>query len=448
LDPLLSPLEAAGGPYYVIVEDSDSRHADQGAPYALTVNTVGVGEAQANGDISSPTEITPDAAGAYAAAGAIDYGCSSLSPDHAADVDLYRFVVGTIGGSDFHQLELSIDDGEAVDGTSPVRVMVIDSDMDTITSYDYSPGSDAYRNHIRIQDGEYFISVAPANSKRLSRSTTYQVQLSDTATDDAYETSDENTQDTDRILTAGVPINDGYVSYPADVDWYGIDVNTSNANIFSVDFRAADTSIVDYQVSIWLGDRMIKKVTDADGSGIATHLKTSILLPSQDPAGTLRYHIKVCDAQNNEGSNVAYTLRADIDAVPTASPGHAPETSGTLYFYGETTQEAQETEQVELEILSTLQPTFKANTSYLDFRNNPDIDTTSTGANTTEITFPWITGYVDYQGDREFFRIEFDKLDPSGPDTTWYYEVEVRLVVPAGSDVEYVWKLYRDGNGN
>jgi hypothetical protein len=42
--------------------------------------------------------------------------------------------------------------------------------------------------------------------------------------------------------------------------------------------------------------------------------------------------------------------------------------------------------------------------------------------------------------------LDFNKLDPSGPDTTWYYDVEVRLVVPAGSDVEYVWKLYRDTN--
>lgn len=441
-------LEAAGGPYFVIVEDNDSRNADEGAPYALSVDTVSVGEAQANDDVATPTAITPDASDTYTAAGAIDYGCSSISHDHAADLDWYSFTIGS-GGSDYHQLELTIDDGATIEGTSPLRVMVYNSEMKSVTSYEFSPGGEAYHNNIRIQDGEYFISVAPANSKLLSRSTTYQVQLSVTSSIDTYETIDENKQDTARVLADGVPINDGYVSYPADVDWYGINVNTSNANILSVDFTAAATSIVDYQVSIWLGDTMIKKVTDADGSDIATHLKTSILIPAQNPAGNPTYHIKVCDAQNNEGSNVAYTLRADIDAVPTVSPGPIPETSGSrLYYYGETGQEAEETEEVELEIFSTLQPTFKANTSYLDFRNNDDIVQTSTGPNTTEITFPWITGYADYQGDRDFFRIEFDKLDPNGPDTTWYYDVEVRLVVPAGSDVEYVWKLYRDSNGN
>lgn len=442
---ILAYLEEAGGPYFVIVEDNDSRDADQGAPYALSVDTVTVGEAQANDDVAAPTVITPDA-DTYTAVGAIDYGCSSISPDHAADLDWYSFTIGS-GGSDYHQLELTIDDGATVEGTSPLRVTVYNSEMEAVTSHDFSPGGEAYRNNIRIQDGEYFISVAPANSKFLSRSTTYQVQLSDTLTDDTHETSDENTQDTARNLTAGVPIDDGYVSYPADVDWYAINVNTGNANILSVDFTAAATSIVDYQVSIWLGDTMIKKVTDADGSDIATHLKTSILIPAQNPAGNPTYHVKVCDAQNNEGSNVAYTLRADIDAVPTASPGPGPGTSGTLYYYGETGREAQETEEVELEIFSTLQPTFKANTSYLDFRNNSEIVTTSTGS-TTEITFPWITGYVDYQGDRDFFRIDFDKLDPSGSETNWYYDVEVRLVVPAGSGVEYVWKLYRDSNGN
>jgi hypothetical protein len=56
---------------------------------------------------------------------------------------------------------------------------------------------------------------------------------------------------------------------------------------------------------------------------------------------------------------------------------------------------------------------------------------------------------VDYQDDRDFFQIDLGKLDSTGAETSWYYDVTVRLVVPVpGNEVEYVWKLYRDSNEN
>jgi hypothetical protein len=70
------------------------------------------------------------------------------------------------------------------------------------------------------------------------------------------------------------------------------------------------------------------------------------------------------------------------------------------------------------------------------------------GDGTTTITFPWISGYIDYQGDRDLFQLDLGKLG-NGAETSWYYDVIVRLVVPSpGSSVEYVWKLYRDSNLN
>jgi hypothetical protein len=57
-------------------------------------------------------------------------------------------------------------------------------------------------------------------------------------------------------------------------------------------------------------------------------------------------------------------------------------------------------------------------------------------------------GYIDYQGDQDWFQIPMQTLDPNNPDDQWYYDVEVRLVSSAATDVEYVWKYYRDRNGN
>lgn len=444
---LLAYLEEASGPYFVIVEDADSMNGDTGAPYDISVVAVDIAEAQENDAAENATLVEADAQDIYTAAGAIDYGCASISPEHAGDVDWYRLAVGNVGGSTtYHFMELTINNGETVNGTAPIRVTVYDSEMETITSHDFSSGSGAYLNQFRAQNGEYYISVAPANSKRLNRGVNYQVQLREMALNDAAEETDDNTANSARALSDGTPVN-GYVSYHSDVDWYGINVNTASASILSVDFTSAE-SIVDYQVSIWRGDHMVKKVTDMNGSDGPTHLRTSVMVPAENPGATATYHIKVCDAQNNEGSNVAYTLVAGIEPV-LGAPGHILETNGsTLYYYDEAGQEVGETAEVELEIFSTLQPHFKANTTWLDFRNNPDITQTVQG-DTTEIDFPWISGYIDYQGDRDFFQLDFDKLDPAGSETNWYYEVEIQLVIPSpGSDVEYVWKLYRDSNSN
>jgi hypothetical protein len=275
------------------------------------------------------------------------------------------------------------------------------------------------------------------------------VQIQEPSLNDTVEATDDNTINSAIVLAGGIP-TEGIVSYHSDVDWYSLEFNTDTPRILSVDL-IADSTIVDYQLTIWRGDQMLKKVTDMDGSDGQTHLKTSILVPENLFQGTATYYFKVCDAQNNEGSSISYAITADTEPVPGA-PGHTAETAGqTLHYYGETDTEADEPDEVELEIFSNLQPSFKANAAWLDFRNESaeGISISEPGDGTTVISFPWISGYVDYQDDRDFFQIDLGKLDPNGTETSWYYDVKVRLLVPSpGSEVEYVWKLYRDSNRN
>jgi hypothetical protein len=124
-----------------------------------------------------------------------------------------------------------------------------------------------------------------------------------------------------------------------------------------------------------------------------------------------------------------------------------------LYFYEDDEQSETGTyTEVELEIFSGYQPTFLANTDWLDFKADPlptGVSLSEPGDGTTVITFPWIAGYIDYQGDHDMFQLDLDKLSASGTETEWYYDIEIRMVVPSpGSEVEYVWKLYRDRNMN
>ncbi|MCP3869806.1 MAG: hypothetical protein GY703_17275, partial [Gammaproteobacteria bacterium] len=153
------------------------------------------------------------------------------------------------------------------------------------------------------------------------------------------------------------------------------------------------------------------------------------------------------------GSSVPYQITADITSIPDSVASISQIPSGaTLRYYSETDEEPNGAVDVELEVFSSVQPTFKANTTWLDFRTigTPGISTSTTpGFTTTTITFPWIAGYIDYQGDRDLFQIDLGKLDPLGVETSWYYDVQVRMIVPTpGSSVEYVWKLYRDSNQN
>ncbi len=433
------------GPYFVIVEDSDSLNGDAGAPYDISVRSMAVTEAQGNDIVDDAILLAEDISGQYTAEGTIDYGASSISPDHAGDLDWYRFTLGAVGGSTtYHQVQMTIDGGDTVDGTAPLRIVVYDAELTMVTSYDLVPGSPLYQNQFRTENGEYFVVVAPANPKRLNLGTNYRVRLEEPDLTDTIEETDDNTTNSAVDLTDGIP-TEGWVSYQSDVDWYAIAVDTAAPRILSVSL-VAGTSIVDYQLSIWRGDRMIKKVSDLDGSDGQTHLKTSILVPADLAPAT--YHFKVSDAQNDEGTSVSYEITASSQEVAGAPVAIAQTSGQDLFYYGETGQEAGETQDVELEIFSNLQPTFKANTEWLDARG-PNATWSDPGDGTTVITFPWICGYVDYQGDRDFFQLDLGKLDPAGAETSWYYDVEMRLVVPTpGSQVEYVWKLYRDSNQN
>jgi hypothetical protein len=44
------------------------------------------------------------------------------------------------------------------------------------------------------------------------------------------------------------------------------------------------------------------------------------------------------------------------------------------------------------------------------------------------------SGFVDYQGDRDFYRLDLKTLDPAIPDAQWYYDVEKRLATRAATE--------------
>jgi hypothetical protein len=77
--------------------------------------------------------------------------------------------------------------------------------------------------------------------------------------------------------------------------------------------------------------------------------------------------------------------------------------------------------------------------------NNQRLQVPALDANNQFIS-DWIAGYIDYQGDQDWFVLDIKPMMPAGGaeiPADWYYDIEVRLYSP-GSQVEYTWKLYRD----
>jgi len=446
-DTMLSLLDPADGPFYITVHDRDDSDMDAAAVYGVTVAPVDATETMVN-DSSDTATMLSESGGTFTADGEIEYASASLAAGYGEDMDWYTFDLADPAPDTYQAVDITISGSSSANASLILRVEVYDADLDIVMSRDFSCGGDDYRNRFRAGSGPYYLSVSPLNPEKLDQGAEYQVLLQPgDLTDD-----DDNTANDAISLTSDVP-ETGSIGYQADVDWYSLTVDTSSPRIVGVEL-ASDTSVVDYQLSIWRGTELVKQVSDLDGTDGDTHLKTSVYVP-EDIIGTADYYFKVGDAQNNEGSDVAYTITATETTVPTSVATIAQVGSDTLRYHGEIDEQNEtggDFTEVELEVFSGYQPTFSANTDWLDFKAAvlPDgIDLTEPGDGTTVIDFPWISGYIDYQGDRDMFQIDLDKLSDAGAETAWYYDIEVRMVVPSpGSEVEYVWKFYRDRNLN
>jgi hypothetical protein len=296
--------------------------------------------------------------------------------------------------------------------------------------------------------GDHLLLVKAADDQKNPVQAPYTVSVEVLDVDDPAESQGDGNDSlgTADELTSGVAI-DGKVAFRGDEDWYRIDVDTTTPKVLEIFLDTAAAGRVEHYLSL-MRDGVIKKIHDADGSDGPTELKTGVWVPRSTTAPhTATYLIKISDYQNDEGDDGVYTLQANIIDIPAAVPDGPA--IGPAYFDEITEQEGAAGVEVELETTSLVQATFNANTTLLDYRYGAaGITQTANPDGTTTISFPWIAGYVDYQGDQDWYQIAMQTLDPDNPDDDWYYDIDVRLVSGAATDIEYVWKFYRDSNDN
>jgi len=439
-------------PYHIVVEDTGNDDADQSSLYSVSVSSLAANEVFQNDTQDDAASMTDAGGQVYSVSAALDYAASSESEDHAGDRDWYSIPVGNIIGAGIKVLNVAMTDRDAAQDL-PYRISLMEESGTVLFTHDYPGGAGAYNCQVMAGAGEHYLLVETTENSRIQEREVYEINVEVIGVLDPAEDGDgNNTESYATDISSGTPV-EGKIAYRGDVDWYKIEVPTSSSNVLEVSLDSVP-SMADYDVQIRLNNNTIKRIYDTNGSDASTQLATSIFIDANSQSIT-DYYIKVADYQGDDGDDLPYTLQVNVVPVPVdvgvaAAPGNE-----YRYYFSEVEERSMDTGRstdLELEIWTTEQPGFKADTGLMDFRADNlaalNIIRTDNADGTVTIEFPWISGFVDYQGDRDFFQLDLDTLDPATPDTQWYYDVEIRLVTRSTTDVEYNWKFYRDHNGN
>ncbi len=419
------------GEYHVLVSDYGKDHFDNASAYQLCVSSSSSAESHANDSASDATAVNIS-----------QYGTNSTingSLDYSEDRDYYR--IGRPSASTgFQVLHLSF----TAATRAKYKISILDANSAVVYARTYSGGASELHTQIKLDSGNYYLLVQSADGQKITQSTPYTATVRML---DVIDTADTPPADNGTIGSA-IPLTlsstlttSGKISYLGDVDWYNVTIPPhAQPQILEFYFNAP-ISEVEYTVGV-MGAQLIKTLMNTDAETVPTRLKTSLFVPANVSSAV--YSFKTYDFRDDEGSDVTYTIRVDLKDIPSALPsvaGGSPPYGSVVNYYNEMAESS--ADQVTLELDSVTRRIFGVNTSLLDFSGAAiQNDTPQTGLVT--LTLPWIAGYVDYQGDQDWFLLDLEPLDSS---TSWYYEIFVDFYAPA-ADVEYVWKFYPDRNKN
>lgn len=437
------------GQHFVSVQDKGRDHLDPEHYYSVCINPMTVAEIRQNDDEWVAQQMAEDEIS------------SSLNPKYSAqdalayqqDQDWYWIDVPAAVGSEIQTLTLTFTD-TVPSGNFPFQIVLKHSGGDEILNHEYPSGADGYTVQAKVAEGENVIGILPKVGATVTAGLHYNLSAEIVAVDDGAENGDANDTMATAVpltLPANGSVDDiGKIAFRGDNDWYRVDVpNDTAPQILGVQFQANAMSDVDYCVEVKDKDgatvAMLSKTIDLD---VPTQLATSFYI---DAGTDSEYYVKVCDCQNDDGADVSYDLTvtaADIPASVAAPAGldlggkpihYVHETSEREWTVGEF-DSLTEAVEVTCIVYTQFQPVFNTNQTLLKV-DNLDVN--------NQFVSDWIAGYVDYQGDQDWYMLDIKPMPPAGggeiPEQ-WYYDIEVRLYSPGNTQnqVEYTWKLYRD----
>jgi len=447
----------SAGTYYALVEDYGRDDFDTSSSFQICLNSVENDEANVNDLEATATVLTETSSNNFSLAGSLDY---------KGDEDWYLLSPSAQSSGDFQVLDISFDTSTNSAGNQLTNNMVYQLDIrdaagNIILSHNHNAGSSAFQTQIKVEEGDYYIHIMPSTeliyvSGVSDGGASYSALIEVVDVEDSAENGDaNNTIDTPDVLaetsTEASGWTVGKVAYRGDEDWYEVTTVTDEYKVLELYLETDAATSVEYYMAV-MRDSLEKSLVDTDGSDGATSLKTSILIEPTESGDPVTYYIKVADYQADDGDSLnAYRIRANVLDIPTTIPVDSG-VVGTVSYYGEIEEQTSASASpITLEHNSSTEKQYLVNATLLNFDGdtpNPDI-TRVTEGDVTIFTFPWVAGYIDFEGDQDWFKVNLDTLrtglDNGGQDTDWYYDIKVDMHVGnPGSSVEYVWKLYRD----
>lgn len=425
------------GTYFLTVADQGRNHESENG-YTLCIAPVDAEEVKLN-DTADSDGVDIDG---LMVAGADGTSCSLTGTlEYIQDEDWFGFDVtptASVSKNIIINFFQNFDNGQVPDALqaqgqpAKYRISVRNENLEEVYAFDHSV-LDTEPNIVEIGAGagdRNYLMVKPIYNDQMLMAMPYQVALTLKDVTDANESEDPI------VLVPGEPAT-GKISKLGDKDNFTMDVATpSGPRVVEVFFHTTQPSEVSYAAIVqW--DGKTRMLRDTSGTEEGTEFKSSFYIPA---ATTV--NVEVSDDQNNDGSDVEYTLLVNLLDIPVGLPalGDAGGVVTAPVYLREPEERADSsaTTVTVIEYDQNIQPEFQANTTLLN------VNTLADGQSWTS---DWIAGFVDYDNDRDMVELNLDNAIPAiveGQDPpSYYFDISVQMYAPA-SEVEYSWTLFRD----
>ena len=439
------------GQYIVVVSEDGKDSFDTSSLYDISVEQRNVAEVMDNDMISEDKDdFVPYGESMFTGA-SIDYyedlDVYEINSSVAGDIKLLNLQFESISNFSFtYRIELYT--------AASIDFLPISSAI-PVFSHDYRGGDNGdapFQVAMKLDPAaNYYMVVRAASGAAIIAPALYTADVEVTGITDADESVVHgdghmgNDIDYNAIDLTAQPSHTGKIAYRADVDYYKVTVpaNNSSKQVLSFALDIPDTELVQYAMKITgPGLGVLGKTIFNSGDDQRTlDLKTSFLVPESATASV--YIVKVYDFQDDNGEDANFQLSWNVMNVHGA-PALCPKAGGnTNTFYHNENDEVGFPGTLTITYPDTTTGNFKVNNDVFDITDT--VNAPRTGSDPVVISFPWVSGYIDYQNDEDWFT-----LDLSAPlnnaDANWYYTISVEMYAN-GSPVEYTWEFIPNSNG-
>ncbi|KPA10440.1 conserved hypothetical protein, secreted [Candidatus Magnetomorum sp. HK-1] len=443
------PLLLDPGNYRMVISDSGQDDADQSSSCNVCIQSREASELSSNETQSTATNLGESSSDFINIEGQLAY---------VNDRDCYA--ISFLSSSDHEVPVMRLEFKPLSNHNGSYQIDYYDTDK-LILSHEYTPGNKAYESFLNIKTLDNTLCVQPASTDQCDPMA-YTAQLTLKWVDDPDELLERNDPFSGEWIIGNNTISSantievsgltstifGKIAYQGDEDWYALTFDNNQAGVLNVFFENQIPKNVEYRLSMIDGGDVIHRL-NAQNSDEPLFWKTGIWLPSTESNTKKTFFMRICDDSGNDADPFnQYFFKTNIIPTPAFIAPFPSEL--TTYYHHEDMENNAHT--VSLQLYDKTSKTFHVDTTSLSLENPDSI--THADMYTVTIKYPWIGGYIDYQGDQDWFLLQLDQLDTAslGLDDSfstpeWYYDISIEFYSP-GSSIEYVWKFFRDKTGN